>query len=341
MPSSGGREKVVRRRLASGVVKEYRYSARPARSRTEPGSLTALIEAWRRSPEWAATAPTTQRYRLIYLRDLEPLGAAPVKAVRRRIILLVRDAIATTRGHGAANVFVKIAGSLFTWAVDHDWLETSPVARIRHLPGGHLPAWTVQEADTAIAHLPDPLARAVLMARYTGQRRGDLCSLTWAAYDGNSIRLRQQKTGASLVIPAHPTLKAALDQWKRGAVSTHVLTAACGTPWQATHLTHSLADALLKIGLRPGLGIHGLRKLAAAELRMPDAASTKSRRSPDTGAWRLSLCIRPVLIRRGWRAPRSSGSGQKTAPGKRWKMTMQQVDMSGIPQATSERGFVA
>jgi integrase len=222
-----------RRRLADGTTKEYRYAAeRPRHSREIPGSVGALLIAYRSSQHYATLRPATQRTYGYYLRHLEPIAHLPVQEVRRRTIIKMRDTVAKTHGPGAANVFVRVAASMFSWARDSDWLEASPVEKIRPLPGGHLAAWTREEADIAAANLPEPLRRAVVLARYTGQRRGDLVSLTWRAYDGSSIALRQQKTGTPLVIPAHPALKAELDAWKRDAASTHVLVSTTGRPWK-------------------------------------------------------------------------------------------------------------
>jgi hypothetical protein len=35
---------------------------------------------------------------------------------------------------------------------------------------------------------------AFLTAIWTGQRQGDVLALTWTAYDGSGLRLRQSKT---------------------------------------------------------------------------------------------------------------------------------------------------
>ena len=49
-----------------------------------------------------------------------------------------------------------------------------------------------------------------VMAVWTGQRQGDLLALTWTAYDGSSIRLRQSKRGRYVVIPVKAPLMAAV-----------------------------------------------------------------------------------------------------------------------------------
>ena len=264
--SETARVKIVRKRLADGSVREYRYTAKAPAPRVAPDSIGGLILAYKASPDWTALQPSTRKNKLYYLRDLEELAHVPVASVRRRTMLAMRDAIAEERGAGAANVFMRVSAALFRWAVDREWIDNSPIDRTRQLAGGHLLAWTSAEADQAAAELPAPLARVVILARYTGQRRGDLCMITWSAYDGATLRLTQQKTGTRLVIPVHPVLRRHLETWKAERSSTHILTSHRGTPWGPNHLTHTMADELQKLGMREGLNVHGLRKLAAAEL---------------------------------------------------------------------------
>ena len=130
-----------------------------------------------------------------------------------------------------------------------------------------MPAWMPADAKRAMDSLPEHLRRVVVLALYSGQRRGDLITLPWSAYDGRVLRLRQQKTGAQLVIPCHPALKAELDAWKRSATSTLTLTNARGRPWGSCDVSKRLQLELAKIpGFPHGRNIHGLRKLAAANL---------------------------------------------------------------------------
>lgn len=260
-------ERVVRYKQADGSIKEYRYPSHTPKPVVRPkDTLDALIDAYRDSPEWKALATITKTTYEIYLRAFKSVGHVDPATIRRRDILSTRDAIAAKRGAGAANGFIHAAGPLFKWAVDREWIETSPATRITSLPAGHLPAWTQEQAETACKGLPEHLRRVVILALYTGQRRGDLCAMTWAAYDGQNIRLTQLKTKAKLVIPAHPVLKAELDAWKRDATSITILTNADGRPWRPNNLSHHMPNWLSKLGLPEHLNVHGLRKLAAANL---------------------------------------------------------------------------
>jgi integrase len=261
----------VRRRLADGTIREYQYERGGRQASPDAESLGALLAAYRRGPEWASLKPITQRQYRTYQAVLEEpeLMACRVADLTRRRVLMLRDQIAEERGPGAANVFKLVVSALLTWAVDREWIDHNPIARVKAIPGGHLRAWTEPEYAWAMKALPEHLRRPVVLARWTGQRRGDLVSLRWSAYDGTSIRLRQQKgrDNPELVIPVSGPLRAELEAWKRGRTSTLILTSEKGRPWIGTHLSHLLGREMARIdpGLA-GLNIHGLRKLAAASL---------------------------------------------------------------------------
>lgn len=256
--------------LADGTVKTYRYH-RNRRSRSRGDTLGELIAAWERAPEWRGLATATKNLHTLYVRPLAMMGEVEAARVQRRDLLNIRNAIAVERGDGAANAFIKTASTLFAWAVESGWLTHSPVVRVKRLKGGHLPAWSEGDVALALPRLSEPLRRAVVLALYTGQRRGDLIRLPWSAYDGQVIRLRQEKTGAILVVPCHPLLKAELDAWRQSSVvgigNAPILVNAKGKPWVPNNLTTQLGMALDAIeGFPAGRNIHGLRKLAATNL---------------------------------------------------------------------------
>jgi integrase len=279
--------RAVHKRLADGSTATYYYhrgtgtrlpspsdptfgkrlaEVKPKVGRYPPGTLGALTLAYRASPEWRAKKPRTQDKQLHYIRPLEKLHHLMVRDVKRAHVLAIRDKIAEVTGPQAANAFAQLATSIFAWARDRGWIDYSPLDRIKSIPGGHWPAWTDEQADEADRRLPEHLRRAVILARYTGQRRGDLIRMPWSAYDGRTIKVRQEKTGAELVLPVHVALKAELDAWRRTATSTLILTTASGVPWLPTHLSNALARGLAVIGLPDKLNVHGLRKLAATAL---------------------------------------------------------------------------
>lgn len=287
-PKGRKAQRVVRYVQADGAVKEYRYAAHRRKPKQHPtDTLDALMEAYRRSPEWNGMAENTRKVYSAYLKYLERVGQVSVADIKRRDLWATADRIVESNGQGAAKGFVRAASALFKWAVRREWIEHSPATGIETPKGGHLPAWTAQEADQAEAGLPEHLRRVVVLARYTGQRRGDLCAMTWAAFDGQTIRVKQQKTGAELVIPCHPTLRAELEKWKLGAKAVTILANTQGRPWVAQHLSHELPVALARLDMPERLNVHGLRKLAATSLA--DAGCTVHEIAAVTGHTTLSM----------------------------------------------------
>ncbi|MCZ6849387.1 MAG: tyrosine-type recombinase/integrase, partial [Alphaproteobacteria bacterium] len=109
------------------------------------------------------------------------------------------------------------------------------------------------------------MALALKIAVYTGQREGDVLTMTWHNYDGNNIRLVQSKTGTKLTIPVHSALKAALDAQER--VSPIILTTETGKPFTDSNFRHHFGKARKAAGLHgQGLVFHGLRYTAAKML---------------------------------------------------------------------------
>lgn len=260
--------RIVRKRLADGTVKEYRYPRKAAAkpSRIAAGTLDALLAAYRRSPEWQALRPASRATYSTYLRIFDHRGDMRIDEVNRRLLLDMRDAVASTRGNGAANGFMNTAAALFAWAVDREWVPVSPAANIKRLPGGHIKPWTEADLARALVAVPEEYRRVLLLAAHIGQRRGDLCALTWANYDGDRLTLTQGKTGVELVLPVHAELRQEFGAWRDGAPDdARILVPPRAKAWQPNHLSDELKRVLGAAGL-PGLSVHGLRKLAATRL---------------------------------------------------------------------------
>ena len=280
--------RVVRHTLADGSIKEYKYPAyKRVRVVKRGDTLGDLIAAWQSSPEWRALQPSTQAGYATYGRHLLGMERVAAARVGRRELIEIRNAVAHARGNGAATGFTRAASAVFGWAVENGWIEHSPMTKVKRLKGGELPAWSDDEVDAALSTFPEHLRRAVVLALYTGQRRIDLIRMSWGAYDGRSIRLTQQKTGAALVIPVHPVLKTEIDAWRAETSSTLILVNKFGRPWMASNLSKQIGEAMAKLGGKPRRNIHGLRKLAAA--RLAEAGCTLNQIAAITGHRSLGM----------------------------------------------------
>ena len=262
------RFKVVKKRLADGSIKEYRY---PVKSSGEDvprqpaqGSVGSVIRSYLQSIEFRRTRPTTQKIKQYYLCELDIFSDMPIHDIKRRNILAIRDMIASCRGHGASNGFLATVRAFFGWAISRDWIEVNPALGIKLLPATPLPTWTPEIFQKALENLNIALQRTIIMALFTGQRRGDLCRMKWADISGNFIHVVQGKTGTALKIPIHPKLAIYLDQWRHDG--EFILTNTKGDPWKPNSITSSLSEASADGKIPRGFNIHGLRKMAATLL---------------------------------------------------------------------------
>jgi integrase len=230
-----------------------------------PGSFGTLVDDYFASPEFKALKPNSQRiYRLVLEPIAERIGRHAVRHVERRHVKAMRDAKAETPG--MANMVVKVLRLLFTYAVDNDHVAANPAVKVKTFKLGEHRAWTDDElAAFERRWAPGTMQRrAYMLARFTGQRRGDLAAMTKAHRRDGTIRVVQEKTGAELWIPEHRDLDAELARGETGHMS--LLTKANGAAFSSDTLGHWFADAIDAAGLSDECVLHGLRKTAARAL---------------------------------------------------------------------------
>jgi hypothetical protein len=75
--------------------------------------------------------------------------------------------------------------------------------------------WTDDDEAVFLARAPTHLHLRLMLAIWTDQGQGDLLRLTWKAYDGSKIRLRQSKIKRRVVLPVGAPLKGTLDAARR------------------------------------------------------------------------------------------------------------------------------
>ncbi|WP_236622940.1 tyrosine-type recombinase/integrase [Kozakia baliensis] len=198
------------------------------------------------------------------LKDLWPVEPHPIKDLKRRELMMIRDALAKNRGHGTANQFVQVSSAFLNWALSHEWVETNVAFRMGKFKYEPIPAWTKEIVADVLSKVKPYLGRAILLALFTGQRRGDLCAMKWEHIRGDSIFVQQQKTGAQLWIPLHPALRAMMETWRTGC--DYILTNSRGDPLLPGTIGRAINEAHDQGRIPRGYSIHGLRKMAAALL---------------------------------------------------------------------------
>ena len=167
----------------------------------------------------------------------------------------------------AANHLLKVLRIMLAYAVDQGMLANNPAAGIKKYRSqgeGHH-SWS--EAEVAQYEARHPMGTkarlALVLGLRTGQRKGDVLRMGWQHVTGDTIAVRQQKTGTPLIIPMHPELKAALASVPRTNL-TFIMTEH-GAPFTSAGFGGWFRDRCNEAGLKH-CSFHGLRKAAATRL---------------------------------------------------------------------------
>ncbi|RAU21103.1 integrase [Paramagnetospirillum kuznetsovii] len=250
--------KIVKKRLADGTIKEYRYG-----DDTGVRTVGAVIREYQRSTAFQRASQSTKRQRIRYMYNImKAYQDSDITKIKRRHALMSMDTFADRPG--AANAILQCWRVLMNFAVDREYIEFNPITRIKPMELSEHRRWTDAEIAFAMKTLPEAMSRAIVLALWTGQREGDCIAMRWSDYDGTGIKIVQQKTGEKLYIPCPAALKAELDAWPKVALT--ILTNASGRPFNVKSFQSYFSRLMHDHVELTGCVFHGLRKTAAAKL---------------------------------------------------------------------------
>jgi integrase len=284
----------VKKRLASGreAVYWYAWKSGPA-LRGEPGSpefiasyneavaqkvrpptgvLLSILQGYQASENFRQLAKSTRRSYVALIKRIEAkFGTFPLSAMTDRrtrgVFMAWRDELAVDSGRRQADYAWSVLALLLAWALDRGLVAANPCEKGGRVYRGSRAdkVWTADDEATFLKRAPAHLHLPLMLALWTGQRQGDLLRLSWSAYDGTRIRLRQSKTGARVSIPVGAPLKAALDSAaKRGPL---ILTSTDERPWTSDGFRASWRKACAKAGI-VGVTFNDLRGTAVTRLAL-------------------------------------------------------------------------
>jgi integrase len=211
------------------------HAAVSAKGSQPTGILLALLHAYQASSEFTGLRDRTRADYIKRIKQIEvafgdmPLNALNARGARAEFMAW-RDLLAT-RSRRQADYAWTVLARILSWSRDRGLISENPCERGGRLYRGSRAdkVWTADDEAAFYRCAPPHLRLPVLLALWTGQREGDLLRLTWTAYDGETFRLKQSKTGVRVSIPVGAPLKAALDAAPR--LSPVILLNSEGKPW--------------------------------------------------------------------------------------------------------------
>jgi integrase len=104
---------------------------------------------------------------------------------------------------------------------NHDWFEDITFYSVNKQTKEYIP--TLTEINTLLANVSQPYKTAIMIARWTGMRRGEICHLEWSDIDfeNNKIYIREKKNWkpknytSHRIVPIHHELKEYLIKIKK------------------------------------------------------------------------------------------------------------------------------
>lgn len=241
-------------------------------ARIPEDSMAWLIRRYRGDRTvFDALSDSTQ---LDYARTLDVLDAEfgkwPYRLITRPMILAVQSKYAATPRK--AHKIKQMLSTLYGYADMHQLVREgfNPTKGLKKpkRKGGEreITVWSDYEIDAYLDTAPDHAKTPVLIALYTGQRREDICRMTWTQFQGDMVRVRQSKTRTMLDIPCHPVLRAWLEGLKRQTIT--ICTNAEGQPYASANALSGVVRRTLAscANIPEHRSMHGLKYAAGSRL---------------------------------------------------------------------------
>jgi integrase len=327
-----------RKRLADGTVKTYYWAWKggpplpgkpgdPAfvaayheahkRNAPDAGQLSTVISAYRNSDAFLGRAERTRTDYEKYLKVIaKEFGDFPLAGLAERearaVFLRWRDEVAK-RSRRMADYGWSILALVLSWGVENCLVPANPCEKGKRLYKVNRTEniWREEHEAAFLAAASPQMRLAFMLAIWTGQRQGDVLRVTWAAYDGQSIRFTQGKTGIRVIVKVGAPLKAILDVTPRRA--PQIVTNDEGRPFTSSGFRASFRKTQARAGIT-GLTFHDLRGTAVTRLavagatEMEIAAITGHAVSTCARSWTgIILAASPSLAK----APSRSWSGRR------------------------------
>lgn len=245
-----------------------------------PGTWGALVEAYRKAPEFTQRAVRTRRDYERVFDYLESLRDMPLRTISPAQVYEFRDDAFTLRKRRFATYVVQVIRLVLEWGRKREYVERNvaweieSVQRPRDMPKANR-AWADSEREAVLTAASSELKAVIALGMFVGLREGDAVRLPKSAYDGEWIRTIAEKNGELVALPAHFRLReilsasAAVEKErarKRKVVALDTPTLAVnrwGQPWTQSGFRASFFKLIRKLvkekKVQPGLTFHGLR----------------------------------------------------------------------------------
>ncbi len=233
-------------------------------------TMRTLVEEYKAAAVFKKLSDASKRdYNRILDKIMDQFGDMPLAAIEDRrargTFLSWRDGMQDTPR--SADYHWTVLARVLSIAKSRGKISVNPCES-----GGRLYSadrsellWTDAHVDKLKAVASNEVWWVVMMALWTGQRQGDLLSLRWENYNGDTINLQQGKGKKNVSIQVANVLKATISALPR--VSDFMLTSSTGSEWTSDGFRASFFKTCARAGIED-LTFHDLRGTAVTRLAL-------------------------------------------------------------------------
>ena len=237
------------------------------------GTLGWVISRYRESERFTSKATATQGIYDRWLRAfVEMWGSMPPKVLTRRVVVTYAESIQSA---ASRTVAVAVLYNVLQVARYYGLIEINMASKLGlPSPKPRQARWEWADIENFLEACEDKATRTAFhLLLYTAQRPVDVVQMRWDAYNGETIRLRQQKTGRLVEVPCHRDLRAVLEEAKAQRSGVHIVSRDNGRPVTRCWLTERFAVLRKACGLEH-LQARDLRRTAI--VLMGEAGATEA-----------------------------------------------------------------
>lgn len=239
------------------------------------GCLGKLIAAYKKSTAFIELSPRTQKdYNRIF-NYLEPLKDIDLARFTPPLCVKIRDKAAEKMGRKWGNYTKTVLSLLFSWAVEHGFMDNNPAFRIkqikrpRNAPQANRP-WSDQERENVLAALPKHMILPMMLMMFCGLDPKDVLTLPQSAIRDGMIDTKRAKTAVPVWIPLPEPVKKVLSYQPVGNGDQMVCLNSKGKNWTVNGFSASWRKIKMQLlaehKVAEGLTLKGLRHTVATIL---------------------------------------------------------------------------
>lgn len=256
------------------------------------GTMAWAVAEYRASEEYEDLSKATKQVYDRWLDDFdERWGCLPAKSITRKVVV---DFAKIWKDRPSTRIqAVAALRNVLEVARYHGYIDRPPTEKLRLKKGPkrrELWSWENIDAFSETARSHNHGDQAVIFLHlllYTGQRPGDVLRMRRNHFDGDTIEVRQQKTGEFVKVPCHRDLRPVIEQAMSGD-SMFLVSRPDGRPFKLNRMREVCA------GIRKAAGLDHLQqrdlrrtavvKLAEADCTTPQIGAITGHSIDDTEA---------------------------------------------------------